>query len=246
MLEKKYRQNFFYLITLYIIRSRISIIMNTSRRSTHEILVSSNLRLSPPLPIPIPILASSFPFLFPLQKSVAKLLFIQRLTSCILFYPAYRHRNIMEEKVMVHKLQGEWWNIEAPFKHTDKRRGQIAYKCNCTMTVNAVGLCFYSSRSFFLPPPLPSSLLLPLYDDTVHRFEVDRIYYRASRFEVYAYMTGGGQYATLIFGIYYRDKYLCTLGWRIRGWKDGNTLNSCLLIARRWGISQLEYLFDVN
>lgn len=159
MLEKKYRQNFFYLITLYIIRSRISIIMNTSRRSTHEILVSSNLRLSPPLPIPIPILASSFPFLFPLQKSVAKLLFIQRLTSCILFYPAYRHRNIMEEKVMVHKLQGEWWNIEAPFKHTDKRRGQIAYKCNCTMTVNAVVFLLVSFL-FSSPPPPPSPPLL--------------------------------------------------------------------------------------
>lgn len=77
------------------------------------------------------------------------------------------------------------------------------------MTVNAVGCVFTRLVPFFFP-----SLLLPLYDDTVHRFEVDRIYYGANRFEV---RYDRGQYATLIFGIYYRDKYLCTLGWRIRG-----------------------------
>lgn len=105
-----------------IIRSRILIIMNTSKRSRTRdprILQSS------------PFSSSSYSYShsrlflslpFSLYKRAWPTLFIQRLTSCILFYPAYRHRN---NKVMVHKLQGEWWNIEAPFKHTDKGAGKL-------------------------------------------------------------------------------------------------------------------------
>lgn len=106
-----------------IIRSRILIIMNTSKRS-HEILVSSNLHLSPPLPIPIPILASFFPFLFHFTKERGQ----RCLFNVWLLAFSFTRRTgigIMEEKVMVHKLQGEWWNIEAPFKHTDKGAGKL-------------------------------------------------------------------------------------------------------------------------
>lgn len=107
--KRKKEDNIFLFNNTNKIRERILIIMNISKQAHTEILESP------------PFLSSSF---FTLQKSVAKL-FIQRLTSCILFYPVYHSIGIMEEKVMVHKLQGEWWNIEAPFKHTDKSAGKL-------------------------------------------------------------------------------------------------------------------------
>lgn len=107
-----------------IIRSRILIIMNTSKRSRTRdprILQSS------------PFSSSSYSYshsrlLLSLPFSLYKRAWPSCLFNVWLLAFSFTRRTgigIMEEKVMVHKLQGEWWNIEAPFKHTDKGAGKL-------------------------------------------------------------------------------------------------------------------------